>query len=193
MCKLNLQYFLCTTYSRKYLFKFSTFFVNFWMTQSLADLGGGLRGLQPPPFRQKNLPKKGLFWPFLGLQPPFPDWMVDKSSLERLEPPFQNFLDPRMTMVAHRIHQYIYIIHTLKFSRALYSIWIWNFFFLIMNLMVKMGKADSTTRTKNSTLVDRGISQHYSQKLTSLFIVSNSSKYFKIQNWWQILKLSSTP
>ena len=53
---------------------------------SLADLGEGCRGCNP--FRRKILPKKGHFWPFLGLQPPpFPDRMADKSSHERLQPP----------------------------------------------------------------------------------------------------------
>ena len=39
-------------------------------TISLADLGGGLRGLQPPPLGSENFTKKGQFLPFLGLQPP---------------------------------------------------------------------------------------------------------------------------
>ena len=48
--------------------------------------GEGCGGCTPP-FGWKILPKKGQFWPFLGLQPPFPDRIVDKSSHERLQTP----------------------------------------------------------------------------------------------------------
>ena len=44
------------------------------------------------PFGRKILPKKVIFWQFLGMHPPFQDRMVDKSSHERLHPPpFKNF------------------------------------------------------------------------------------------------------
>ena len=39
------------------------------LQHSLADLGVGLRGLQPP-FSQKILQKKGHYRPYLGLQSP---------------------------------------------------------------------------------------------------------------------------
>ena len=54
---------------------------------ALADLGGGLRGLQPP-LSSKNFTKKRSFLAiFRAATPPFPDRMVDKSSHERLQPP----------------------------------------------------------------------------------------------------------
>ena len=48
--------------------------------------GGGLRGLHPPPpIWSENFTNKRSFLPFLGLQPPFPDRMVDKRSHQSWE------------------------------------------------------------------------------------------------------------
>ena len=58
-------------------------------------IGGSRGGLQPP-FGRKILPKKVIFCHFRASTPPFPDRMVDKSSHERLQPPFKKFLDPPM-------------------------------------------------------------------------------------------------
>ena len=60
----------------------------------LADLGGGLPGLQPL-FGRNIYQKKVIFGHFRAATP-FPDRMLDKSGHERLQPPFQKFLDPHM-------------------------------------------------------------------------------------------------
>ena len=82
----------------------------------LADLGGGLRGLQPPLWSE-NFTKKGHFGPFLGLQPPFPDRMVDKStcSHERLQPPLS-----KISRSAYAHHWSVYIESSGKGRTTLY-------------------------------------------------------------------------
>ena len=64
---------------------------------------GGSRGrvagvATPPPLVGKFYPKRS-FWPFLGLQPPFPDRMV---GIRGCNPLFQKFLDPPMLSVRIR-------------------------------------------------------------------------------------------
>ena len=65
---------------------------NHKIPQALADLGNGMRGLQPPPllpFWSENVIQKISFLAILGLQPSFPDRMFEKSGHERLQtPPF---------------------------------------------------------------------------------------------------------
>ena len=87
---------------------------------SLADLGGGLRVLQPPPpLSRKILQRKGHFWPFLGLQPPVPDRVVDKISHERLHPPpFQKILDPPMNIMVQINSFQLNHRNTIKFIKA---------------------------------------------------------------------------
>ena len=55
--------------------------------KTLADLGGGLRGLQPPLVGKFYQKKRSFFAIFRAATPPFPDRMVDNSSHERLQPP----------------------------------------------------------------------------------------------------------
>ena len=77
--------------------------------QPIGGSRGRVAGVAPPALVGKFYQKKGQFWPFLGLHPPFQDQIVDKSSHERLQPPpFQKFQDPPMQPTLQHPIPFIY-------------------------------------------------------------------------------------